>query len=161
MDVKIKNNFKVRYSDLEVYIFGLGSKASENFAKTLKQLERCIGETCSDSFQPSIMTETPATFPDPDISLFILYMGVEHPKTDANMIYLKNKNIDEAICQKLRKKYVYEADIQKIYNLIVCNINEQLQEKAASDATFQAVKTVREPIRYLIILTKICFSNKI
>ena len=38
--------------------------------------------------------------------------------------------------------------------------NEQLQEKAASDATFQAVKTYQDPIGYLMILKRICFSNQ-
>ena len=57
------------------------------------------------------------------------------------MTYLKKKNIDEAIHQKLRKKDFYESDMHNIYNLIVGQTNKQLQEKAASDATFQAVKT--------------------
>ena len=30
--------------------------------------------------------------------------GVERPRTDAEMIYLKKKNIDQAICKKLMKK---------------------------------------------------------
>ena len=38
-------------------------------------------------------------------------------------------------------------------------MNEQLQEKAASDATFQAFNTDRYPICYLLILKRICFSN--
>ena len=72
------------------------------------------------------------------------------------MAYLK-KNIDEAIRQKLRKKDVYESDMHKIYYLIVGQKNEQLQENAASDDTFQEVKTDRYPIGYLMILKKICF----
>ena len=86
--------------------------------------------------------------------------GTERPKTDGEMTYLKKKNINEAIRQKLRKKDVYESDMHKIYNLIVGQTNEQLQEKAASDATFQAVETDRDPIDYLMILKKICFSNQ-
>ena len=50
--------------------------------------------------------------------------------------------------------------MQKIYNLIVGQKNEQLQEKAALDATFQTVKTDQDPIGYLLILKKICFSNQ-
>ena len=50
--------------------------------------------------------------------------------------------------------------MHKIYNLIVGQTNEELQEKAASDATFQAVNTDRDPIGYLMILKKICFSNQ-
>ena len=76
------------------------------------------------------------------------------------MTYLEKKNIDEAIRQKLRKKDVYESDMHKIYNLIVGQTNEQLQEKSALDATFHAVKTDPDPIGYLMILKKICFSNQ-
>ena len=43
---------------------------------------------------------------------------------------------------------------------MVGQTNEQLQEKAASDATFQAVKTEQDPIGYLMILKRICFSNQ-
>ena len=50
--------------------------------------------------------------------------------------------------------------MHKIYNLIVGQTNEQLQEKAASDATFQAVKTDQDPIGYLMIPKRICFSNQ-
>ena len=45
------------------------------------------------------------------------------------MTYLKNKNIGEAIYQKLRNKDVYETDMHKIYNIIVVQKNKQLQEK--------------------------------
>ena len=50
--------------------------------------------------------------------------------------------------------------MHKIYNIIIGQTNEQLQEKAESDATFQAVKTYQDPIGYLMILKRICFSNK-
>ena len=72
----------------------------------------------------------------------------------------ENKNINEAIRQKLRKKYIYEPDIHNIYNLLVVQTNEQLQEKIASDATFQAVKTDQDTIGYLMILKRIYFSNQ-
>ena len=57
------------------------------------------------------------------------------------MTYLEKKNIDEAIHQKLRNNYVYKSYMHKIYNLVMGQTNDQLKEKAASDATFQAVKT--------------------
>ena len=76
------------------------------------------------------------------------------------MTYLEKNNIDEAIRQKLRKKDVYESDMHNIYNLIVGQTNEQLQDKAASDATSHAVKTDQDPIGCLMILKKICFSNQ-
>ena len=38
-------------------------------------------------------------------------MGVERPKTYTDMTYLKKKNIDKAIHQKLRNKDVYETDM--------------------------------------------------
>ena len=50
--------------------------------------------------------------------------------------------------------------MNKIYNLILVQTNEQLQEKAESDATLQAVNTDRDPIGYLMILKRICFSNQ-
>ena len=86
--------------------------------------------------------------------------GVEHHNTDADMTYLENNNIYHAIRQNLRKTDVYETKIHKIYNIIVDQTTEQLQEKAASDSTFQAVKTGREPIGYLIILKKLYLSNQ-
>ena len=39
-------------------------------------------------------------------------------------------------------------------------MNEQIQEKAASDDTFQWVKTDQYPIDYLMILKSVCFSNQ-
>ena len=62
------------------------------------------------------------------------------------MTYLEKKNINEAIHQKLRKKYLYETYIHNMYNLIVGQTNYQLKEKAESDATFQAVKIGKYPI---------------
>ena len=56
------------------------------------------------------------------------------------------KNIVEAIRQHLRKKDVYESEMHKIYNIIVGQKNEQLQDKAASEATFQSVKTNQDKI---------------
>ena len=50
---------------------------------------------------PAIMTETPATFPKPDIPT-IPYTGIECQKTDAEITYLEKNNIDETIRQKLR-----------------------------------------------------------
>ena len=59
------------------------------------------------------------------------------------MTYLKKNNID---------KNMYEINMYKIYNNIAGHKNEQLQDKAASETTFQAVKTFKYPIRYLMIL---------
>ena len=86
------------------------------------------------------MTEIAATLPNPEMPT-ITDLGTKRPKTDGDMNYLKEKKIDEAIRQNLRKKYVYQSDMHKIYNIILVQTNKQLQEKAASDATFQAVKT--------------------
>ena len=74
---------------------------------------------------------------------------------------LPQKNyIDEAIFQNLRKKDVYKSDMHKIYNIIVVQMNEQLQEKAESDATLQSIKTDLEPIVYMMILKRLCLSNQ-
>ena len=74
------------------------------------------------------------------------------------MTYLYKKKIDESINQNLRKKDVYKSNMHKIYNLIVDEMNGKWQQKAASEATFQAVKTNHDPIGYLIILKWIYFS---
>ena len=50
--------------------------------------------------------------------------------------------------------------MNKTYNIIVGQTNKQLQYKAAPDATFQAVNTEQDPIGYLMILKRICFSNQ-
>ena len=92
----------------------------------MKELERYLGTTYSDSFQPAITTETADNFPDPEMPT-ITELGTNRPKTDGDMTYLDKKNIDEAILQKLRKKDVYESDMHKIYNLILGQTNEQLQ----------------------------------
>ena len=56
------------------------------------------------------MTKTPAT----DMPLIIPDTGVERIKLGTYMNYPEKKNIDEAICQKLGKKYVYETDMHRI-----------------------------------------------
>ena len=55
---------------------------------------------------------------------------------------------------------VYKSDMHKIYNLVVSQTNEKLKEKAASDSTFQAVKTGRDLIGYLMILKRLYLSNQ-
>ena len=106
----------------------------------MKELEIYLGERYSDRCHTAIMTETAATFPDPDMPI-ITDLGTKLPKTDGEMTYLEENNIDETIRQNLRKKDIYKSDMHKIYNLIVGQTNEQLQEKAESDASLQAVKT--------------------
>ena len=91
------------------------------------------------------MTETAATLPNPDMPT-ITDLGTKRPKIEGEMTYLDKNNTDEAIHQKQRKNDVYESEMHKIYNLIVGQTNEQLQEKASSDATFQAVKTEQDLI---------------
>ena len=63
-------------------------------------------------------------------------MVVERHKTDREIIYLKNNNIEEAIRHKLRKNDVYETYMHKIYNIIVGKTNYKLQDKAESDVIF-------------------------
>ena len=79
----------------------------------MKELERYLGTTYSDIYQPAIMTETAAKLPDPEMPT-ITVLGIKRPKTDGEMTYLEERNIDEAICQKLKKKDVYESDMHKI-----------------------------------------------
>ena len=60
------------------------------------------------------MTETPETFPDPEMSITVPVAGVERPKKYTEMTQLENNNIYEAIHQKLRNKYVYENNMNNI-----------------------------------------------
>ena len=59
------------------------------------------------------MTETAATFLDPDIHT-ITDLGTERPKTDGEMTYLERNDIDEAIRQNMRNKDVHESDMHRI-----------------------------------------------
>ena len=99
---KTKTDFEGQCTDLEGYTFDLGTRASEKFSRTMKEMERYIGATYSDNCQIAIMTETVATCLDPDMPT-ITDLGTERPKTDGEMTYLEKK-IDESIQQKLRKK---------------------------------------------------------
>ena len=122
-ELKAETDFKGRCSDLEGYIFNIGLITSDKFARTMKEMERYLMETYNNRCHPAIITETPETPPNPDMSKIIPDTGVERPKTDTEMTYLKKKNIDEATCQKLMKKDVYETDMHNIYNLIVGQTN--------------------------------------
>ena len=75
-----ETDFQGRCTDLEGYTFDLGPRASDKFARTMKELERYLGTTYSDSCQPAIMTETSANFPDPEMPT-ITELGTERPKT--------------------------------------------------------------------------------
>ena len=123
----------------------------------MTELERYFGTNYSNICQKDIITKTPETFPYPKIPTIIPDTGVKHPKTYTEMTYTEKKNINEAICQKLKKKDVYETDMHKIYNIIVGKKNKQLQKNETSDATFQVVKTGWDPIGYLMILKKLWF----
>ena len=122
----------------------------------MKDLGRYLEVTYSNICQPSIINNTTETFPDPDMPTIIPDTGLKRTKTDGEMTYLKKKNIDEAIHQKLMKKDVYKTDMHNIYNIIMGKANYQLQEEEASDDIFQAVKSGQDPIGYLMILKKIC-----
>ena len=76
-------------------------------AQKVKELEIYLRATYNESCQRAIMTETPATFPDPDMPT-IYDSGIGHQRIYAEMTYLEKKYTDEAIHQKLRKKDVYE-----------------------------------------------------
>ena len=57
------------------------------------------------------------------------------------MTNLEKKNTNELIRHKLRMEDVYETDIHNIYNLIVVQTNDQLQEKVSPKPTLQAINT--------------------
>ena len=74
----------------------------DKFVRKIKELDQYLGATYINNCEPAIMIETPDIFPEPDMPKIILDTGVEHPKTALDMTYLKQKDIDEAIRQKLR-----------------------------------------------------------
>ena len=84
----------------------------------MKELEQYLITTYSDSFQSAIMTETADNFPNPEMPT-ITVLGIERPKTDGEMTYLKKKNINEAIRKKFRKNDVYKSHMHNIYNIII------------------------------------------
>ena len=88
LEPETETDFQGRCTDLEGYTFDLGPRAYEKFARTMKGLDQYLGTTYSDSFQPAIMTETAANFPDPEIPT-ITELGTEHPKIDGEMTYLE------------------------------------------------------------------------
>ena len=75
------------------------------------------------------MTKTQDTLPELDMPTIIPDMGFKRPKMGVEMTYLEKNIIDKAIHKKLRNKDVYETYIQNIYNLVVGQTNDQLQEK--------------------------------
>ena len=122
-ELKYEIDFKGQCSDLEGYIFDLGPIASDKFYRMMKEMERYLGITYRNRCQIAIINKTPDTFPNLEIPTIIPATGVECPKTDAYMTYLKKKNIDKATHQKLSKKDVHETDMQNICNIIVVQTN--------------------------------------
>ena len=84
LEPETKTDFRGRCTDLEGYTVDIGPRASDKFARTMKELERYLGTSYSDSCQLAIMTETTANFHDPEIPT-ITELGTERPKTDGEM----------------------------------------------------------------------------
>ena len=107
LDPKEDTYFQGRCTDLEGYILDLGPRASKKFDRTIKELDRFLRKKYSDSFHPDIVTETAATFPNPEMPI-ITDLGTDRPKIDAYMTYLEKKNTNESIRQNMRKKDAYK-----------------------------------------------------
>ena len=99
-EIEVKTDFKGPWNDLEGYILDIGLRSLDKFSRTMKELERYIGATYSDSCQTSITTETHMTFPDPEIPTIIPDTGIKLPKADAETTYPEKRNTNEAIHQK-------------------------------------------------------------
>ena len=82
---KAETDFQGQCNDLEGYIFDFETRASNKFTRKMKELEQYLGATYSEICQLDIMTETAATFPDPEMPT-ITDLGTNLPKTDADMI---------------------------------------------------------------------------
>ena len=87
-------------------------------------MDQYIGVPYSNIYQTDIMTKTPLTLLEPEIPITIPGMGTKHPNIGEDMTYQKKKNIHKSICQKMRKKDVYETNMQNIYNLSVGKKNK-------------------------------------
>ena len=83
-----ETDFQGRSNDLEGYTFDLVPISSNKFARTMKELDHYLGATYSDSCHPAIITDTVATFPDPDMPT-ITNLGTKRPKIDGEMTYFK------------------------------------------------------------------------
>ena len=81
MEPETETDFQGRCTDLEGYNFDLGPRASDKFARTMKELERYLGTTYNDSYQPGIMTDIAANLPDPEMPT-ITDLGTNRPKID-------------------------------------------------------------------------------
>ena len=84
LEPETETDFQGRCTELEGYTFDHGPRASDKFSITMKEMERYLGKTYSDSCQPAIMTETTANFPDSDMPT-ITELGNEHPKIDGHV----------------------------------------------------------------------------
>ena len=96
LDPETETDFQGRCTDLGGYTFDLGPRASDKFTRTMKELERYLGTTYSDSCQPAIMTEISARFPDPEMPT-ITELGTKRPKIDGEMTYFEKMNTKQAI----------------------------------------------------------------
>ena len=67
LDPETETDFQGRCTNLEGYTFDLRPRVYDKFARTMKELERYLGTTYSDSCQPAIMTETASNLPDPEV----------------------------------------------------------------------------------------------
>ena len=65
LEPETKTDFQGGCNDLEGYTFELGTRSSDKFSIKMKEMERYLGISCSDSCQPAIMTETAANFTKP------------------------------------------------------------------------------------------------
>ena len=90
LEPKTETDIQGRCTDLEGCTFDLGPRASDKFARTMKELDRNLGTTYSDSCQLVIMNETAANFTKLDMPTST-ELGTERPKTDGEMTYLEKK----------------------------------------------------------------------
>ena len=65
LEPESETDFQGQCTDLEGYNFELGTRLSDKFSIKMKEMERYLGITCSNSCQPAIMTETAANFTKP------------------------------------------------------------------------------------------------
>ena len=85
-ELESETDCKGRYTNLGGYIFYLGPRYLEKFARKMKEMEWYIGETYSGSCKPYIMTKTLETFPNPEMPTIIPDTGTKRPNMDRKIV---------------------------------------------------------------------------
>ena len=80
-DPEANSRFKGWFSDLKYYVLDLGTSALVKFSRTMKEMEWYLRATYRNSCRPTIVTNAPAAFAEPEMPTIVTDTGAERPKT--------------------------------------------------------------------------------